>query len=67
MLCHKVQVTLLQHGIMLQQHCDNVGKLRNFTMMPQHWYHVENGIVSQCPHNIQAMLCEHCMNVGAQL
>ena len=50
----------------LWQHCHNIEKLHNSMTLPQCCYNIENDIVSQHSHNVQAMLCGHCMNVGAQ-
>ncbi len=51
---------------MLLQHCHNVRKLCNYKTMPLNCYNIENDVILQRSHNIQAMLSERWMNVGAQ-
>ena len=70
--CHNV-------GITLWQCCHNVRKLHNFAKLPQHCYNVENNIISQHSHkmqammqiqqnyNIQTMLWQHCLNIVCML
>ena len=60
--CYNITTTLMVS--ITSQRCHNVGKLYNFTILPQRWYIIANNYISQHSHDVQATLCECCVNIG---